>query len=40
MMKVKNKELAASKLKANFSSIYSSSDVNSAVVLDNIASVL
>jgi len=40
MIKVENKELAATKLKANFSTIYSSADVNSAQILDNMASVL
>ncbi len=40
MMKVEDKELAASKLKANFSKIYSSSNVDSATLIDNIATVL
>jgi hypothetical protein len=40
MINVQNKDLAASKLKANFSSIYSSSDVTSSDILDNMASVL
>ncbi len=40
MIKVEDKATAASKLKANFAKIYSSSNVDSAQVLDNIASVL
>ena len=40
MIKVENKEIAATKLKANFSMIYSSADVSSAQILDNMASVL
>jgi len=40
MINVQNKDLAASKLKANFSAIYSSSDVTSSDILDNMASVL
>jgi hypothetical protein len=40
MIKVENKEVAATKLKANFSTIYSSADVSSAQILDNMASVL
>ncbi len=40
MIRVEDKAAATSKLKANFSKIYSSSTVDSAQVLDNIASVL
>jgi len=40
MIKVDDKARAAAKLKANFSKIYSSENVDSATVLDNIATVL
>ena len=40
LIDVQDKEVASATLKANFSKIYSSSDVSSAQVLDNIASTL
>ena len=40
LMHVENKTLAASKLKANFSNIYSSADVTSAQVVDGIVDAL
>ena len=40
LIKVDDKALASAKLKANFSKIYSSADVTSAQVVDNIADTL
>ena len=40
MIKVDDRARAAAKLKANFAKIYSSENVDSATVLDNIATVL
>jgi len=40
LLKVQNKEVVASKLKANFSKIYTDESVSSADILDNMASVL
>ena len=40
LIKVEDKAVAAAKLKANFASIYSSNDITSAQVVDNIADAL
>jgi hypothetical protein len=40
MMKVEDKKAFSSRLKANFSKIYSSSDVTSAEVIDSIAAII
>jgi len=40
LMKVEDKAVAAAKLKANFASIYSSNDITSAQVVDNIVDAL
>jgi hypothetical protein len=40
LMNVKDKSVAKAKLKANFSKIYSSADISSATLIDNIATTL